>query len=223
MGWNDILNKTNSSTSECTAGNAYVLSGEVWSHYVRLQEKGNWSSTPNRRYCDLEAGNGHRLGCRSCSHANQDKLIRKQAETRYSPNVEIAFQISQQVRNIFTVWLNVAVTDETAPWMRVTTGSIREGQSKEFSATATVHPSVKAVNAPYANFRSLCQGFSNSHPTVDRILRRRCTCEKKYYFIYTLYVYILEYLTLYVPRIILQYVYKPTRCTKFLWLDFIFH
>ena len=29
-------------------------------------------------------------------------------------------------------------------------------------------------------------------------------------------------LTLYAPCIILQYVYKPTRCTKFLWLDFIF-
>ena len=29
--------------------------------------------------------------------------------------------------------------------------------------------------------------------------------------------------TLYAPCIILQYVYKPTRCTKFLWLDFIFH
>ena len=31
------------------------------------------------------------------------------------------------------------------------------------------------------------------------------------------------YLTLYVPCIILQYVYEPTRCTKFLWLDFIFY
>ena len=30
-------------------------------------------------------------------------------------------------------------------------------------------------------------------------------------------------LTLYAPRIILQYVYKPTRRTKFLWLDFIFY
>ena len=29
-------------------------------------------------------------------------------------------------------------------------------------------------------------------------------------------------LTLYAPCIILQYVYEPTRCTKFLWLDFIF-
>ena len=29
-------------------------------------------------------------------------------------------------------------------------------------------------------------------------------------------------LTLYAPCITLQYVYKPTRCTKFLWLDFIF-
>jgi hypothetical protein len=28
-------------------------------------------------------------------------------------------------------------------------------------------------------------------------------------------------LKLYAPRIILQYVYKPTRCTKFLWVDFI--
>ena len=27
----------------------------------------------------------------------------------------------------------------------------------------------------------------------------------------------------YVPCITLQYVYKPTRCTKFLWLVFIFH
>ena len=31
------------------------------------------------------------------------------------------------------------------------------------------------------------------------------------------------FLTLYAPCIILQYVYKPTRCTVFLWLDFIFH
>ena len=30
-------------------------------------------------------------------------------------------------------------------------------------------------------------------------------------------------LKLYVPCIILQFVYKPTRCTKLLWLDFIFH
>ena len=30
-------------------------------------------------------------------------------------------------------------------------------------------------------------------------------------------------LTLYAPCIILQYVYKPTSCTKFLWLDFIFN
>ena len=30
-------------------------------------------------------------------------------------------------------------------------------------------------------------------------------------------------LTLYAPCVILQYVYKPTRCTEFLWLDFIFH
>ena len=30
-------------------------------------------------------------------------------------------------------------------------------------------------------------------------------------------------LKLYAPCIILQYVYKPTRCTKFLWLDFIFY
>ena len=29
-------------------------------------------------------------------------------------------------------------------------------------------------------------------------------------------------LILYAPCIILQYVYKPTRCTKFMWLDFIF-
>ena len=29
-------------------------------------------------------------------------------------------------------------------------------------------------------------------------------------------------LILYAPCIILQYVYKPTRCTKFLWSDFIF-
>ena len=29
-------------------------------------------------------------------------------------------------------------------------------------------------------------------------------------------------MTLYVACIILQYVYKPTRCTEFLWLDFIF-
>ena len=32
-----------------------------------------------------------------------------------------------------------------------------------------------------------------------------------------------NFLTLYAPCIILQYVYKPTRCTKFLWLDFIFY
>ena len=31
------------------------------------------------------------------------------------------------------------------------------------------------------------------------------------------------FLTLYAPWFILQYVYKPTRCTKFLWLDFIFY
>ena len=30
-------------------------------------------------------------------------------------------------------------------------------------------------------------------------------------------------LTLYAWRIILQYVYKPTRCTQFLWLDFLYH
>ena len=30
-------------------------------------------------------------------------------------------------------------------------------------------------------------------------------------------------LTLYAPCIILQYVYEPTRCSKFLWLEFIFH
>ena len=30
-------------------------------------------------------------------------------------------------------------------------------------------------------------------------------------------------LTLYAPSIILQYVYEPTRCTKFFWLDFIFY
>ena len=27
----------------------------------------------------------------------------------------------------------------------------------------------------------------------------------------------------YVPCIILQYVYEPTRCTNFLWLDFILY
>ena len=32
-----------------------------------------------------------------------------------------------------------------------------------------------------------------------------------------------RYLTLYAPFIILQYLYKPTRRTKFLWLDFIFY
>ena len=31
-----------------------------------------------------------------------------------------------------------------------------------------------------------------------------------------------SFLTLYAPCIILQYVYEPTRCTKFLWSDFIF-
>ena len=36
------------------------------------------------------------------------------------------------------------------------------------------------------------------------------------------YCYVYMYLTLYAPRIILQYVYKTTRCTKFLRLDFIF-
>ena len=30
-------------------------------------------------------------------------------------------------------------------------------------------------------------------------------------------------LTLYAQYIVLQYVCKPTRCTKFLWLDFIFY
>ena len=30
-------------------------------------------------------------------------------------------------------------------------------------------------------------------------------------------------LSLYAPCVIPQYVYKPTRCTKFLWLDFIFY
>ena len=30
-----------------------------------------------------------------------------------------------------------------------------------------------------------------------------------------------EFTILYAPCIILQYAYKPTRCTKFLWLDFI--
>ena len=30
-------------------------------------------------------------------------------------------------------------------------------------------------------------------------------------------------LMFYAPCIIPQYVYKPTSCTKFLWLDFIFH
>ena len=33
----------------------------------------------------------------------------------------------------------------------------------------------------------------------------------------------LVFLTLYAPCIILRYVYDPIRCTKFLWLDFIFH
>ena len=37
----------------------------------------------------------------------------------------------------------------------------------------------------------------------------------------TVVVYI--YLTLYALYIILQYVYKPTRCAKFLWLEFIFY
>ena len=32
-----------------------------------------------------------------------------------------------------------------------------------------------------------------------------------------------NFLTLYVPCITPQYVYKPTRCTKLLWLDFIFY
>ena len=32
-----------------------------------------------------------------------------------------------------------------------------------------------------------------------------------------------SFLTLYALCINLQYVYRPTRCTKFLWLDFIFH
>ena len=31
------------------------------------------------------------------------------------------------------------------------------------------------------------------------------------------------FLTLYAPCIILHYVYKPTRCTKFLWIDLIFY
>ena len=33
----------------------------------------------------------------------------------------------------------------------------------------------------------------------------------------------IRHFDVYAPCIILQYVYKPTRCTKFLWLDFIFH
>ena len=42
-------------------------------------------------------------------------------------------------------------------------------------------------------------------------------------FNFRLWSNILIDLTLYTPCIILQYVYEPTRCTKFLWLDFIFH
>ena len=35
--------------------------------------------------------------------------------------------------------------------------------------------------------------------------------------------FLMTNLTLYEPCIFLQYVYEPTRCTEFLWLDFIFH
>ena len=81
-------------------------------------------------------------------------------------------------------------------------------------------------------YRNICQSLPSGNIT-SRISTINFECISSFcvwsmcpsdliLLLYKLLIYTLI-LTLYAPCIILQYVYKSTRCTKFSWLDFIFH
>ena len=57
--------------------------------------------------------------------------------------------------------------------------------------------------------------FKTTAASFFRVKIQRCQAEEDKHLQFNL--------KLYAPCIILQYVYKPTRCTKFLWLYFIFY